>query len=346
MKTVLVVGGNGFLGSYICQDLLNSGYFVVSLDNFSKYGYLERDFKNHPNFKLVEGNAINLSIWNEIYWRNWVQRADYIINCAAVIGGIELFHKRPYDILSVNERINASVLDCAIDLHKNYNLKRIISISSSMVFENAKKFPSLEQDVSEIAPPNSSYGFQKLATEYMTKAAYIQYKLPYTIIRPFNCVGIGEDDFIKGEKSHVLPDLIMKCLQGQNPLKIFGSGNQIRCFTHGKDIARGVRLAMESDKALNEDFNISIQKATPILQLAEMVWNKVNSGKPFVYECEKPFKHDIQKRIPDVSKAKDLLGFEAKISLEETVDEVIKYIKEKLEINNDINKTLEVVEPQ
>jgi UDP-glucose 4-epimerase len=335
MKRVLVVGGQGFLGSYVCQELLDNRYFVVSLDDFSKYGYIRRDYENHPNFKLIEGNAKSLDHWKEMPWQNWIRRTDYIVNCAAVIGGIELFHTRPYDILATNERINAAVLDCAIELHKFFNLERIISISSSMVFENTKKFPSLEADVLEIPPPNSSYGFQKLAAEYMTRAAYEQYSLPYTIIRPFNCIGIGEDDFVKGEKSHVLPDLIMKCLQGQNPLKILGSGNQIRCFTHGKDIARGIRLAMESDEALCEDFNISTQRATPILELAEIVWKKINNSKEFIYESETPFKYDIQKRIPDVSKARDLLGFEAKITLEETVDEVIAYIQNRLESNNE-----------
>jgi nucleoside-diphosphate-sugar epimerase len=190
----------------------------------------------------------------------------------------------------------------------------------------------------------STYGFQKLATEYFTKGAWEQYKLPYTIVRPFNCVGIGEkraltdkDVFsgnIKLAMSHVVPDIVQKIVKGQDPLHILGDGNQVRHYTYGADLARGIRLCIESPKALNEDFNISTKQSTTVLELAELIWKKINGKKPFKYVSDKPFEHDVQKRVPNVSKAKKILGFEATTSLDTMLDEVIPWIAEQVEHGN------------
>ena len=146
-----------------------------------------------------------------------------------------------------------------------------------MVFEETTVYPTPEDEVTKCPPPSSTYGFQKLAVEYFAKGANEQYGLPYTIIRPFNCVGVGEEDSITEHEvtsgniklmmSHVLPDLINKILKGQEPLHILGCGDQVRCYTNGKDLARGIRMAMESDKAINNDFNISTAEATTVLRI-------------------------------------------------------------------------------
>ena len=155
----------------------------------------------------------------------------------AMIGGISYFHKYAYDLLSTNERINANVFDAAIKGYKNGYVKRIIALSSSMVFEEADVYPTPENAIKTTPPPASTYGFSKLATEYFCKGAYEQYGLPYSIVRPFNCVGVGEDKALGEEvitsgnvelmMSHVLPDLVNKCLKGQDPLHILGEGNQV-----------------------------------------------------------------------------------------------------------------------
>ena len=266
-----------------------------------------------------------------------LQDIEYIISGAAMIGGITYFHKYAYDLLATNERIMASTFDLAIKLHQKGILKRIIALSSSMVFENTEVYPTPEINVKTCAPPMSTYGFQKLAVEYFCKGAHEQYGVPYTIIRPFNCVGVGEEDAIgehevksgniKLMMSHVLPDIINKIMKGQDPLHILGTGEQVRCYTNGRDIARGIRMCLESENAINEDFNISTPVATSVLELAKLVWDIINPEKDFSVVSDKAYEYDVQKRIPNTSKAKQLIGFEAEVGLEESVREVIEYMR-------------------
>jgi UDP-glucose 4-epimerase len=266
-----------------------------------------------------------------------VEKPDMIIGLAAMIGGIAYFHKYAYDLLAENERIMAHTFDSAIQSFKDGYTKRIIILSSSMVFEETDVFPTPEEQVKKCFPPQSTYGFQKLATEYFCKGAFEQYGLPYTIVRPFNCVGVGEDEAlgddvitsgnVKLMLSHVLPDLVNKTLKGQDPLHILGEGNQSRCYTNGKDLGRAIRMIIENPAAINNDFNISTPIETTVLELAKEVWKQINGDKPFNYVCDKPFEYDVQKRIPDATKAKEILGFETEVSLEESVKEVINYMK-------------------
>ena len=140
-----------------------------------------------------------------------------------------------------------------------------------------------------MAPPHSSYGFQKLAVEYFAHAAWDQYQLPYTIVRPFNCVGIGEgralgdvevmSGNVKLAMSHVVPDLVQKVLMGQDPLHILGDGSQVRHYTYGRDLARGIVIAMEHDAAMNEDFNLSTATSTTVLEVAELIWRKIRGQR-------------------------------------------------------------------
>ncbi len=334
MKKVLITGSQGFIGSYLCAEFLEKGYHVVGVDNFSKYGPITRPHDNHPNFHLIEMDVIDFDTENIL---PELQDVEYIISGAAMIGGITYFHKYAYDLLATNERIMASTFDLAIKLHQQGILKRIIALSSSMVFENTKVYPTPESDIETCAPPMSTYGFQKLAVEYFCKGAHEQYGVPYTIIRPFNCVGVGEEDAIgehevksgniKLMMSHVLPDIINKIIKGQDPLHILGTGEQVRCYTNGRDIARGIRMCLESDNAVNEDFNISTPVATSVLELAKLVWGMINPDKAFSTVSDEAYEYDVQKRVPDVSKAKQLIGFEAQIGLEESVKEVIEYMR-------------------
>lgn len=330
---VLITGSQGFIGSYICRELLDHGYHVIGVDNFSKYGYLVRGHDKHENFTLVRADCSKESFLDIVKDYEF----DYIIAGAAMIGGISYFHTYAYDLLATNERIIANTFDLAISRFKKKKLKKILVLSSSMVFENATIWPTEESHISNCLPPSSTYGFQKLSCEYFAKGAWQQYELPYTIVRPFNCIGVGEEEAIgeheitsgnvKLTLSHVVPDLINKCLRGQDPLHILGSGTQIRHYTNGKDIAKGIRICLENKKAINEDFNISTPTSTTVLELAEMIWDKINPDKSFRYVCDPPFEYDVEKRIPSTKKAKEILGFEAQISLSESLDEVITWMQ-------------------
>jgi UDP-glucose 4-epimerase len=334
MQKVLVSGSAGFIGGYVVEELLGRGYSVVGVDNFSKYGKVKKSYDDHPNYQLVEADARDVELMTRL-----LADCDHFIAGAALIGGISYFHTYAYDLLAANERIMASSCDAAIAAHSSGRLKKMTYMSSSMVFESATEWPSAEGQEREIAPPLSSYGFQKLAVEYFARAAWDQYKLPYTICRPFNCVGIGESRALGDEEilsgnvklamSHVVPDLVQKVLKGQDPLHILGSGDQIRHYTYGGDLARGIVMAMEHEEATNEDFNLSTAESTTVLQLAEVIWRKIKGeGVPLRIVNDEAFSYDVQRRVPSTDKAKRVLGFEAHTSLDTMLDEVIPWIEQ------------------
>ena len=123
---------------------------------------------------------------------------------------------------------------------------------------------------------------------------------------------------------------VNKCLLGQDPLHILGSGDQVRHYTNGRDIARGIRMAAESPDAVGEDFNISTGASTTVMELARMIWERINPGRPFRTVSDPPYEHDVQRRVPDVEKARRVLGFEAKIGLGESLDEVISWLRARM----------------
>ena len=333
----LVTGAAGFIGGYLVAELLEAGYEVVGVDNYSKYGPVTRSYDSNPHYQLVQGDAKNIELLTE-----HTMGCDHLVAGAAMIGGISYFHEFAYDLLAENERISAATFDAAISANRLGRLGKITVISSSMVYESADVFPTPEGAERSSPPPRSTYGFQKLATEYFALGALEQYKLPYTIVRPFNCVGVGERRALRDHEimsgnvklamSHVVPDLCQKVLKGQDPLHILGDGDQVRHYTYGGDLAHGIRLAMESEKALNESFNLSTAKSTTVRELAELIWRKVNGlERPLNLVSDPPYEHDVQRRVPDVRKAHEVLGFEAKTTLDQMLDEVIPWVRDEIE---------------
>jgi UDP-glucose 4-epimerase len=331
VKTVVVTGSAGFIGGYIVEELLRRGDRVIGVDNFSKYGPVRKSYDDNPNYELVVGDVKDVDLMTGV-----LEDADHFIAGAALIGGISYFHTYAYDLLAQNERIIASSVDAAIAAHKKGRLEKVTYMSSSMVFESTDRWPSKEGDQREVPPPLSSYGFQKLAVEYFARAAWEQYRLPFTIVRPFNCVGIGESRAlgdveiesgnVKLAMSHVVPDLVQKIVRGQDPLHILGTGDQVRHYTYGGDLARGIVTTLDNPVALNEDFNISTASGHTVTELAEVIWHKIKGpDAPLRLVHDEAFEFDVQKRVPDVSKAKDLLGFEATTSLEDMLDDVIPW---------------------
>lgn len=336
---ILVTGSAGFVAGYLVEELLNRGHSVVGIDNYSKYGFIERSYDNHPNYSIVKGDVKNTELMKEL-----IEDCDQVVAIAAMVGGITYFHEYAYELLAENERIIASTFDAAIWAHQNKHLEKINVLSSSMVYENTKNYPTKEGEQLLCPPPLSTYGFQKLACEYFARGAWEQYKLPYTIVRLFNCIGTGEQR-AKNEKeivsgnvklamSHVVPDLIQKIYRGQNPLHILGSGEQIRHYTYGGDLAQGIRMCVESDKAVNEDFNLSTPVSTTVIELAELIWKKINGDVPISFVHDQACIYDVQKSIPTVEKAKELLGFEAKTDLSTALDEIIPWVTKQIDLGN------------
>jgi UDP-glucose 4-epimerase len=334
---ILITGSAGFISGYLVEELLKNGHTIFGIDNYSKYGKVEKSYDCHPNYHFVQGDAKDTALM-----KNLIEDCDQVIALAAMIGGISLFHKYAYDLLAENERIIASTFDAAIWAFQKKHLKKINVLSSSMVFEATDHFPTEEGDQAKCPPPLSTYGFQKLACEYFAQGAWEQYQLPYTIIRPFNCIGVGEKRALTDKvvlsgniqlaMSHVVPDLVQKILKGQNPLHILGNGNQVRHYTYGGDLAEGIRCCVEKPEATNQDFNLSTPVSTTVLELAEIIWEKVNGNLPFSYVSDTPFKYDVQKRVPSIEKARRVLGFEARTGLSEALDEIIPWIKTQIEL--------------
>jgi nucleoside-diphosphate-sugar epimerase len=330
---VLVTGSAGFIGGYVVAELLEAGHEVLGIDNYSKYGKVEKSYDRHPRYEFVFGDAKDVGLMREL-----ASGCDQLLAGAAMIGGISYFHTHAYDLLAENERIVASTFDAAIWAFKNRGLRKVNVLSSSMVFESTAEFPTPEGAERRSPPPLSTYGFQKLACEYFAQGAQEQYGLPYTIIRPFNCVGIGERralsdrDIQSGNvtlaMSHVVPDLVQKIVKGQDPLHILGQGNQVRHYTYGGDLAKGIRACIEHPGAVNEDFNLSTPHAHNVLELAEEIWRRIRPDQPFRHVSDEPFRYDVQRRVPSTEKAKRVLGFEATTPLGKILDEVIPWVTE------------------
>lgn len=335
---ILITGSAGFISGYLVADLLEAGHEVVGIDNFSKYGQTEKSYDKHPRYKFVQGDVKDVNLLTEC-----LMDCDHFVMSAAMIGGISYFHEFAYDLLAENERITAASFDAAIAAHKKGKLQKVTVVSSSMVFENTNEFPTPEGAQRRCPPPSSTYGFQKLATEYFAQGAWEQYKLPFTIARPFNCVGVGERRALRDKEissgnvklamSHVVPDLVQKILKGQDPLHILGNGNQVRHYTYGGDLAKGIHLCITHPDAVNQDFNLSTPVATTVIELAQAIWQKIyGEEKPFRYTSDPAYEYDVQMRSPEVTKARNVLGFNATTTLSEILDEVIPWIEEQIKL--------------
>lgn len=312
-KKVLVTGGVGFIGSEVVKQLLERGYKVRVADDLSK-----KEAKVPDSCEFIKADLTDKNLALKV-----MEGVDFCIHLAAKIGGIGYFHKYPATILSENNKMLSAVFEAAA----TNKIKRIIYMSSSMVFESANNYPSKEEDIFKIPVPMSAYGFSKLVGEWYCYSFKDEYDLEFSIIRPFNAYGINEKPEKEVGYAHVIPDLIKKILSGQYPLELLGDGMQTRCFTHVSDIAKGIILAMESPKAANQDFNIGCEEEIRIIDLAKLLWKECNSKRPFKVKYVKGFKYDIKRRVPSAQKARKVLGWKESKKLEKELAEIIGWIK-------------------
>ena len=320
--SVLVLGSEGFVGSAICDDLLSNGYNVIGVDSYIK-GYTPTNHFSHDNFSFWK-HDLTTGVPPAI-----AGSADVWIIAAATLGGISYFHDHAFDMIAYNSLLMSKILISAKELKP----KRVVYLSSSMVYENVKHFPSKEQYTNEYPAPSSSYGFAKLAGEKMVEALFLEHGIEYSICRLFNCVGPDEkfDLPFKQGSVHVLPEFVYQALTTKDhkaPVQIIGSGSQIRCFTDRRDLARGIRLAMEYGK--NETFNISTHTPTTIVHLLDLVWNFIH-GHSATTTPGVILPYDVQVRVPDVDKASKLLKFSPQYSLLDSIKEVVEWMEKQLQ---------------
>jgi len=325
MSAVLALGGGGFIGSYVVRELLNKGYEVTVVDNFSKYGFLNHDFYSHPKFTLKIKDVRTM-------YPAEFKGCDYILCLAALIGGIEYFHKIPYQIARDNTEVLAYAIDSTLAASPQ---ALFVYFSSSMVYEQMQR-PVTEEDALNQPVPITNYGMQKLFGEFLVRGAHQEFGLEQLVVRPFNAVGGGElpkvtaKGHVEFGMAHVIPDFVYKAMIKQAPFEIFGDGGQVRTFTHTRDVAEAVCLLLEQG-VKNDDFNICGNNTYTIRDLARRIWAKVNPGLDFP-----GFKHmpvspaDVRFRIGVAEKAKRILGWKPKYDLDYIIEDTLSFIKQRM----------------
>jgi UDP-glucose 4-epimerase len=315
MTRVLVTGGAGTIGTAVVRRLLRDPEFEVRVsDQRAAPDWMRQSCEVHTGDLRLADAA-----------RAAAQGCSHVIHLAAIVGGIGNFHKLPHTLLDGNNALYNAVFRASLERP----VERLVYVSSSMVFERATEFPTTEAHLDECPTPRSAYGFSKLSGEVYCKAAHDEHGLTYTICRPFNAYGPGELPDPEPGVAHAVPDLIRKALSGQRPLEIFGTGEQTRTLTHVDDIADGVVTAMSHPAAENEDFNISGSEELSVAEIARLIWEACGQD-PAGFELRSlpSFEVDVERRWPSVEKARELLGWEAKIPAREGIAGTVQWMRE------------------
>lgn len=313
MSKVIITGGIGFIGQATINSLLEKNYDVKVLD------------MEIPKKEIEGVEYVKIDLSDNLATKRAMVNADFCLHLASKIGGLQYLQRYPATILSENNKINSSVFEAA----SNANVQRIVFVSSGMVFENAKNFPAKEDDLETIPPPKGFYGYSKFVGEKYCKAFKKEYGLNYSIARLFNVYGENEKLKKKTGMGHVIPELISKAISLQTPFEVFGSGQQIRSYTYIQDVTEGIIKLMEHPKAENDDFNISSSEEIKIINLAKKIWDYCNLDKEFKVKHLESFKNDMSRRVADVSKATNVLGWNAKVTLDEGLSKTIDWFKQK-----------------
>lgn len=321
---VLVTGGMGFVGSHLAEALFAQGHEVTVLDNLST-GRLEnvRSLENKRNFHLVIGDILNASLVDKL-----VERVDWVFHLAAAVG-VQLIVKDPLRSLTTNIKGSEIVLENVYRYHR-----RVLVTSTSEIYGKNAQGPLKEDDDRILGSPLKSrwsYSTSKAVDEILAYVYWKQKKVPTIIVRLFNTVGPRQT----GHYGMVIPRLVEQALRGE-PLTVYGSGEQSRCFLYVKDAVEGMIRLMNHPDAVGQVFNLGNQEEITINKLAEKIIALTQSSSkivqiPYDQAYEEGFE-DMERRVPDISKVSRFIGFKPTVDLEGILQLVIAELREQMSL--------------
>jgi UDP-glucose 4-epimerase len=311
----LITGGAGFIGSHLAEALIFRGDQVIVFDNLST-----GSIKNLPGLretiKFEQGNILDKSVINKL-----VEESDYVVHMAAALGVFNIVNK-PLESLKTNLQGSELVLEAC----EKYR-RPVLIASTSEIYGKNDKVPLNEKDDRVIGHPLKSrwsYSEAKAVDESLAYFYFLESKLPVRIVRFFNTVGPRQ----VGHYGMVVPRFIEAALKNQ-PLSVYGSGEQIRCFCHVNDAIRALMLVIDSDKTIGEVFNIGNNQQVTIMELAKKIIELTGSKSeietiPYEKAYPEGFE-DMQRRVPDISKIKRVLGWEPEINLDQIIKDIAAF---------------------
>ena len=313
----MVTGGAGFIGSHLCESLLEKGYHVVAVDDLST-GRLEniQHLQGQPHFQFVRETITNLQVLDRLS-----SEAEYIVHLAAAVG-VQLIVENPVHTIQTNIMGTEAVLSTA----NRYGCKVLIA-STSEVYGKGVKIPFCEEDdrlMGSTTHSRWSYAASKAVDEFLGLAYHHQYGLPVVVMRFFNTVGPRQT----GRYGMVIPRFISQALKGE-PLTVYGDGQQSRCFCDVADIVWAVQQLLENPAAIGEVFNLGSDEEITIHDLAKKIITKTGSTSQITFvpyeQAYAPGFEDMRKRVPSLSKLHHLLGYSPRYSLDQILDRIIEH---------------------
>ena len=315
----LVTGGAGFIGSHLTEALLAAGEDVTIVDDFSTGRHENiRHLEDSPHLKVICGSVLERDLT-----RDCVRDVDRVYHLASAVG-VQLIIDEPVKTVETIVEGTATVLGACARYRKP-----VLLTSTSEVYGKSKEMPLAETNDIIIGAPTFrrwSYAASKALDEFLARAYWHHSRLPVVIVRLFNTVGPRQT----GRYGMVIPRLVRQAL-AREPLTVYGDGTQSRCFCHVRDSVRGLMQLMEEPKARGEVFNVGNDREVTINELAEMIVSLSDSRSeihhiPYREAYGSGFE-DMPRRVPDLTKAHDTIGYRPEYSLEQTLVDVIEHIK-------------------
>ena len=316
----LITGGAGFIGSHLAERLLADGHEVSILDNLST-GSIDNisHLKGRPGFSYTIDSVTNESLLAEL-----IDRGDVIFHLAAAVG-VKLIVEQPVHTIETNVHGTEVVLK-----HANKKKKLVFIASTSEVYGKSASVPFQEEADLVLGPSAKhrwAYACSKLIDEFLALAYWKERKLPVVVVRLFNTVGPRQT----GQYGMVLPTFVRQALAGQ-PLTVFGDGTQSRSFTYVGDVVDALIKLSKEPRAIGEVFNIGNTGEVSIRDLAELVKSMTGSSSPIHFvpydQAYEAGFEDMPRRVPDISKIRQLVGYEPKLDLEEIIRTVITHMRD------------------